>query len=255
MQVNTFCDKLNKVDGNIYVVEEEIHFTNGVYEAELQHDNINEATFAVFTGPKLTGTRLETYTLSTPSLAPWKRIVRVYADVPVAYISYETDGDTVEGDDINRVQAAVVETQKALNTEGARALSAEMELNGRMSPPSWWSGLKFRGSLIAVHIIASPLSRRIKLKIRQLQNYIQLPTPLPFSQTPQSLLNCKKRLGKTNSVQQKRWGKPHPFHNLVRMYKECILPLSLPCPNLFKPRHQHLSAGFQNDPSLFSCGA
>lgn len=132
MQVNTFCDKLNKVDGNIYVVEEEIHLTNGVYEAELQHDNINEATFAVFTGPKLTGTRLETYTLSTPSLAPWKRIVRVYADVPVAYISYETDGDTVEGDDINRVQAAVVETQKALNTEEARALSAEMELNGRI---------------------------------------------------------------------------------------------------------------------------
>lgn len=132
MQVSTFYEKLNKVDGNTYVVEEEIHLTNGVYEAELQHDNINEATFAVFTGPKLTGTRLETYTLSTPSLAPWKRIVRVYADVPVAYISYETDGDTVEGDDINRVQAAVVETQKALNTEGARALSAEMELNGRI---------------------------------------------------------------------------------------------------------------------------
>ena len=132
MQVSTFYEKLNKVDGNTYVVEEEIHLTNGVYEAELQHDNINEATFAVFTGPKLTGTRLETYTLSTPSLAPWKRIVRVYADVPVAYISYETDGDTVEGDDINRVQAAVVETQKALNTEEARALSAEMELNGRI---------------------------------------------------------------------------------------------------------------------------
>ena len=132
MQVSTFYEKLNKVDGNIYVVEEEIHLTNGVYEAELQHDNINEATFAVFTGPKLTGTRLETYTLSTPSLAPWKRIVRVYADVPVAYISYETDGDTVEGDDINRVQAAVVETQKALNTEEARALSEEMELNGRI---------------------------------------------------------------------------------------------------------------------------
>ena len=96
MQVSTFCEKLNKVDGNIYVVEEEIHLINGVYEAELQHDNINEATFAVFTGPKLTGERLESYTLSTPSLAPWKRIVRVYADVPVVYISYETDGDTVE---------------------------------------------------------------------------------------------------------------------------------------------------------------
>ena len=142
-----------------------------------------------------------------------------------------------------------------LVVEWIEIVNENFDTSTPLSPPSWWSGLKFRGSLIAVHIIASPLSRRSKLKIRQLQNYIQLPTPLPFSQTPQSLLNCKKRLGKTNSVQQKRWGKPHPFHNLVRMYKECILPLSLPCPNLFKPRHQHLSAGFQNDPSLFSCGA
>lgn len=128
MQVNVFYEKLNKVDGNIYVVEEEIHLTNGVYEAELQHDNINEATFAVFTGPKLTGERLETYTLSTPSLAPWKRIVRVYADAPVVYISYETDGDTVEGDDINRVQESIVATQEALNTEEGRALGAEKKL-------------------------------------------------------------------------------------------------------------------------------
>jgi hypothetical protein len=125
MIVSTFYDKLNKVDGNIYVVEEEIHLTNGVYEAELQHDNINEATFAVFTGPKLTGNRLESYTLSTPSLAPWKRIVRVYADVPVVYISYETDGDTVEGDDINRVQESIVATQEALNAEEGRAQAAE----------------------------------------------------------------------------------------------------------------------------------
>lgn len=128
MIVSTFYDKLNKVDGSIYVVEEEIHLTNGVYEAELQHDNINEATFAVFTGPKLTGERLETYTLSTPSLAPWKRIVRVYADAPVVYISYETDGDTVEGDDINRVQESIVATQEALNAEESRALGAEKKL-------------------------------------------------------------------------------------------------------------------------------
>ena len=32
MQVNVFYEKLNKVDGNIYVVEEEIHLTKGVYE-------------------------------------------------------------------------------------------------------------------------------------------------------------------------------------------------------------------------------
>lgn len=125
MIVSTFFEKLNKVDGNVYVIEEEIHLVNGAYEAELQHDNINEATFAVYTGPKLTGDRLETYTLSTPSLAPWKRIVRVYADVPVVYISYETDGDTVEADDINRAQAAIVETQEAVSAEEVRALGAE----------------------------------------------------------------------------------------------------------------------------------
>lgn len=136
MIVSTFYDKLNKVDGNIYVVEEEIHVTNGVYEAELQHDNINEATFAVFTGPKLTGNRLESYTLSTPSLAPWKRIVRVYADVPVVYISYETDGDTVEGDDINRVQEAVMVTQEALNAEEVRALGAEKNLKDALQEES-----------------------------------------------------------------------------------------------------------------------
>lgn len=136
MQVSTFCEKMNKVDGNIYVVEEEIHLTSGVYEAELQHDNINEATFAVFTGPKLTGNRLESYTLSTPSLAPWKRIVRVYADVPVVYISYETDGDTVEGDDINRVQAAIVGTQEALNAEEGRVLEAEKKLTNDLQTES-----------------------------------------------------------------------------------------------------------------------
>ena len=74
MNVSTFYEKLNKVDGNIYVIEEEIHLTNGVYEAELQHDNINEATFAVFTGPKLTGSRLETYTpVSYTHLDVYKR--------------------------------------------------------------------------------------------------------------------------------------------------------------------------------------
>ena len=77
MNVSTFYEKLNKVDGNVYVVEEAVRPTDGVYEGELQHDNINTAAFAVYTGPKLTGKRLETYTLSTPSLAPWKRVVKI----------------------------------------------------------------------------------------------------------------------------------------------------------------------------------
>lgn len=128
MEVSQFSEKLNKVDGNIYVIEEEVHLVDGVYEAELQHDNMIETTLSVWTGPKLTGNRLESYTLSTPSLAPWKRIIRVYADVPVVYISYETDGDTVEGDDINRIQTAMVGTQEALNGEEERALGAEKAL-------------------------------------------------------------------------------------------------------------------------------
>ncbi|MBS6644555.1 MAG: hypothetical protein KH366_13330, partial [Clostridiaceae bacterium] len=128
MESSQFIEKLNKVDGNVYVIEEEVHLTGGVYEAPLAHDNINIATLAVFTGPKLTGERLETYAVSTPSLTPWKRVIRVYADVETVYISYETDGDTVEAEDINRVQEAVVGTQEAVNAEEARALDAEKVL-------------------------------------------------------------------------------------------------------------------------------
>ena len=116
------------MDGNVYVIEEEVHLTDGVYEAALEHDNINPATLAVYTGPKLTGERIQSYALSTPSLMPWKKVIRVYADVPVVYISYETDGDMVEAEDINRVQDTIVGTQEALNAEESRAMDAEAEL-------------------------------------------------------------------------------------------------------------------------------
>lgn len=123
-------EKLNKVDGNIYVIEEEAHLTDGVYEAALEHDNINPATLAVFTGPKLTGERIQSYALSTPSLTPWKRVIRVYADVPVVFISYETDGDMVEAEDINQVQEDIVRTQEELNAETERAICEEARLDG-----------------------------------------------------------------------------------------------------------------------------
>ncbi len=125
MNVSPFSEKLNKVDGNVYVIEEAVPLTDGVYEGELQHDNINPATFSVYTGPKLTGERLETYILSTPSLSPWKRTVKVYAKTPMVYISYETEGDTVEADDINRLQTAIQRTQEAVNAEESRAKDAE----------------------------------------------------------------------------------------------------------------------------------
>ena len=112
MQVENFPEKLNKIDGVTYVIEEAVEIVNGVYEAELQHDNIVEDTLSVYTGSKLTGEQITNFTLSTPSNAPWKRIIRIYADVSPVYISYETPGDTVEADDMNRVQASIVRAHR-----------------------------------------------------------------------------------------------------------------------------------------------
>ena len=129
MDLSVFHGKLNRVDGNAYVIEEEIHMpSSGIYDDELQHDNIMDNTLSVYTGPTLTGEQIQSYALSTPSMAPWKRTIRIQTDAPVVYITYETVGDTVEADDINRVQDAIVETQGGVNAEEARATSAEAEL-------------------------------------------------------------------------------------------------------------------------------
>lgn len=125
MEITVFKEKLNKVEGISYVVEEEVELINGVYEGVLQHDNIHISSLAVYTGSKLTGDKVEEYSLSTPSSTPWKKIIRVYSDCPVLYISYETEGDTVEAEDINRVQDAIVTTQTGLHQESERAKTAE----------------------------------------------------------------------------------------------------------------------------------
>ena len=128
MEICRFYEKLNKIDGNIYVVEERVELTGGVYDAPLQHDNINTSTLSVYTGPKLTGERIQTYVLSTPSLTPWKKVIRVYADVPTVYISYEAEGDTVEAEDVNRLQDEMVRTQEAVNEEINRAMESEQNI-------------------------------------------------------------------------------------------------------------------------------
>lgn len=139
MEVSRFSEKLNRIDGVIYAIEEKVSVTNGVYEAELLHDNIAEGTLAVYTGSKFTGERIANYVLSVPSNAPWKRIIRIYADVPTVYITYETPGDTVEADDINRVQVSILTTQEAVNAEEERARAAETELQGiiETNKPMW----------------------------------------------------------------------------------------------------------------------
>lgn len=139
METSTFTEKLNKIDGVIYVIEESVAITDGVYEAELQHDNISENTLTVYTGPKLTGERITNYVLSTPSNTPWKRIIRIYADTPTVYITYETPGDTVEAEDINRVQVAIRMTQDAVSEESYRAQTTEEELRHTIeeNKPIW----------------------------------------------------------------------------------------------------------------------
>ncbi|NFO57737.1 phosphoglucomutase [Clostridium botulinum] len=112
MNITKFNEKFNRVDGKIYVVEELVTPVDGTYEAELIHDNINNLN--VYTGSKLTGTKITTYSTSTPSLTPWKTIIKIFSTEPKLYITYETTGDQVEAEDINNLQDAVVETQKDL---------------------------------------------------------------------------------------------------------------------------------------------
>lgn len=128
MEISTYTEKLNKVDGNVYVIEEEISLIDGVYDAPLAHDNVNTSTLAVYTGPKLTGDRIQSYVLSTPSLMPWKKVIRLYADVPTVYISYETEGDTVEAEDVNLLQQDIIRTQEGVNAEITRAKEEEQAI-------------------------------------------------------------------------------------------------------------------------------
>lgn len=129
MEVSRFTDRLNKVNGKVYVIEELIYFEDGLYESELQHDNINMESLSIYTGSKLTGNKIETYTLSTPSLTPWKKIIKIYSSEEMAYITYETTGDTVEADDINQLQDSIIDTQTEINAESNRAKTAEMKLS------------------------------------------------------------------------------------------------------------------------------
>lgn len=133
MDISKFNEKLNKVDGQIYVIEEVISPVNGVYEAELIHDNVNLTTLNVYTGSKLTGDKVTTYIASTPSLTPWKTVIKIFSTISPLYISYQTTGDQIEAEDVNKLQDAVVDTQENLNSEIDRAKSAEKVLTDNLN--------------------------------------------------------------------------------------------------------------------------
>ncbi len=122
------------MDGKVYVIEEEIQMpADGVYEAELQHDNIADSTLAVYTGPTLSGERITILCPFHSQFDTLKRTIRIQTDAPTVYISYETDGDTIEAQDINFVQDAILKTQGGVNVEEARAKSAETELTRNLA--------------------------------------------------------------------------------------------------------------------------
>ncbi|NFO56406.1 hypothetical protein FDB39_05835 [Clostridium botulinum] len=133
MDITKFNEKFNRVDGKIYVVEEVVTPVDGVYEAELIHDNVELKTINVYTGPKLTGNKINTISFSTPSLTPWKTVIKIFSTEPQLYISYETTGDQAEAEDINNLQNAVNKTQESLNNEVNRATNAEKVLTDNLA--------------------------------------------------------------------------------------------------------------------------
>ncbi|OUS69766.1 phosphoglucomutase [Paenibacillus sp. MY03] len=111
-EIEVFPGKLNKrADGTAYTVQEELRMTDGKFEGLLAHDNIANSTVRVYTGPNMSGTEITAFTVSIPADTPWRRYIRVFAGVEAVYVAYQTPGDQVDADDINRLQTAVSAVQ------------------------------------------------------------------------------------------------------------------------------------------------
>ena len=131
--VDRFVEKLNKTD-TVYVIEdEELVLEDGVFEGELAHDNVKNDSVMVFTGPNMTGERIQNFFLSIPSNAPWKRVIKVFSDTPKVYVTYESEGDQVEAEDINLVQESIVNTQKEVERYKAANDQAVQGINVRLT--------------------------------------------------------------------------------------------------------------------------
>ena len=108
-----FTDKLNKIDGKIYTVEEELVVQNGKYIGFLAHDNININTLAIYTEKGLKGDKVTNYSLSTKEDANWKTFIELYHPANV-FATYETTGDIVEAEDINILQDSILELNEKI---------------------------------------------------------------------------------------------------------------------------------------------
>lgn len=124
MEVKSFTEKQNKTQGSAYSIEETIEMPpSGVYEGELLHDNIDDDTLTVCTGPKQSGREL-VYTAKTPEGRPWARVIHVETSETYIYVSYEYEGDEVEADDINVLQDEINKCQREINAINLEAFGS-----------------------------------------------------------------------------------------------------------------------------------
>lgn len=111
-EIDRFTNKLNKkVDGSRHVIEEQINITGGVFNGSLSHDNIVKETIRIYTGPKMTGVKVNNFVVSVPAETPWKTNIKIFSDTTPVYVTYETLGDTIEAEDINIIQDSITATQ------------------------------------------------------------------------------------------------------------------------------------------------
>ncbi len=121
-----FVPKLNRRKKAYVVSDEVMSLADGRAAGFLQHDNVNAGTIEIYTRPQRGGERVLNYTAEVREDAEWKLWIQVFASEEQVYISYETKGDTVEADDINQLQAAVIDVDNGNRIQG-QALQAHMK--------------------------------------------------------------------------------------------------------------------------------
>ena len=136
-EIDRFIPKLNRSrDYPPYIVQEVIEPVNGIAEVYLAHDDIPPESIEIWTGPDRTGEKVVTYTISTPPETPWQTFLRVIHPTTV-YVIYETPGDRVEAEDINRLQDSIVATQKEL--EKTKLIQVSTYTHNQIVPLSVWT--------------------------------------------------------------------------------------------------------------------
>ncbi len=115
-----FVEKLNKKQEGFYVIEEEKAIQDGKWEGYLEHDNVSRESIVIYTGPNFTGTKVDNFFISIPSETPWKTHLKVFSNSEKIYITYESQGDQVEAEDINLLQNTLIDEINRAKTEEKR---------------------------------------------------------------------------------------------------------------------------------------